>query len=183
MAIASDMAIGNGMAIALPGDILDDPRILWTDALLRFADMDAYGHVSNRAFSEIFESGRMAFITKHIESRVSADFFVAIARLTIDFWNEFSFPEPARTGTWVSRVGRSSVTLDQVIMGRNGVVGTASGVCVLVERASRRSAAMPDHLRRALIEACAGNHVERIAADIARSKNRAAEPAVATPSP
>ena len=124
--------------------------MLWTDALLRFADVDYYGHVSNRAFSEILEGGRIAFIARHIEPKITADLFVVIARLTIDFWNEFSFPGGARTGTWLSKIGRTSATFDQAILGDNGLVGAATGVCVLVEKVSRRPTPFSDELRQSL---------------------------------
>lgn len=142
--------------------MLQDPKVLWTDALLRFADVDYYGHVSNRAFSEILEGGRIAFIASHIEPKITADLFVVIARLTIDFWNEFSFPGGARTGTWLSKIGRTSATFDQAILGDNGLVGAATGVCVLVEKVSRRPTPFSDELRQSLQSLCAPHYANKI---------------------
>src|SRR5262245_50852669 len=118
-AAASDSA----SLMTIPQSMLQDSKVIWTEALLRFADIDSYGHVSNRAFAEIFEGGRIDFIARRIEPWISDRTFVVIARLTIDFWNEFTFPGGARTGTWISNVGRTSATIDQVLLGDKGIVG------------------------------------------------------------
>ena len=46
----------------MPADLdtlLDDPRVVWTEDVLRFADTDANGHVNNTLFSVLCESGRV----------------------------------------------------------------------------------------------------------------------------
>ncbi len=48
--------------MTIPQSMLQDSKVIWTEALLRFADIDSYGHVSNRAFAEILEGGRIDFI-------------------------------------------------------------------------------------------------------------------------
>jgi acyl-CoA thioester hydrolase len=150
--------------------MLQDSKVIWTEALLRFADIDSYGHVSNRAFAEIFEGGRIDFIGRRIEPWISDRMFVVIARLTIDFWNEFTFPGGARTGTWISNVGRTSATIDQVLLGDKGIVGAATGICVLVEKATRRPSPFPDELRQSLQAMCNVHYSGEISALSGRDK-------------
>jgi acyl-CoA thioester hydrolase len=150
--------------------MLQDTTVIWTEALLRFADIDSYGHVSNRAFAEILEGGRIDFIARRIEPWISDRQFVVIARLTIDFWNEFTFPGGARTGTWLSHVGKTSATLDQVLLGDKGIVGAATGICVLVEKASRRPVPFSDELRQSLQALCNVHYAGEISALSGRDK-------------
>lgn len=156
--------------MTIPQSMLQDSKVIWTEALLRFADIDSYGHVSNRAFAEILEGGRIDFIARRIEPWISDRHFVVIARLTIDFWNEFTFPGGARAGTWISNVGRTSATFDQVLLGDKGIVGSASGVCVLVEKSSRRSTPFADELRQCLQSLCNVNYASEISALSGRGK-------------
>jgi acyl-CoA thioester hydrolase len=148
--------------MTIPQNMLQDSKVIWTEALLRFADIDSYGHVSNQAFAEIFEGGRIDFIARRIEPWISDRVFVVIARLTIDFWNELTFPGGARTGTWISNVGRTSATIDQVLLGDNGIVGAATGICVLVEKATRRPSPFQDELRQSLQAMCNVHYADEI---------------------
>ena len=39
-------------------DLLADPRVVWTEDVLRFGDTDANGHINNALFATLCESGR-----------------------------------------------------------------------------------------------------------------------------
>ena len=40
-------------------DLLADPRVVWTEDVLRFGDTDANGHINNALFATLCESGRV----------------------------------------------------------------------------------------------------------------------------
>lgn len=126
-----------------------DPRILWTDDLLRFGDTDRNGHINNSVFSVLCESGRVHLFREHIDPGLAPGQFFVIVRLGIEFRAELHYPGRVRTGTWVTRVGRSSITVEQALVCEDRVAATAEGVCVLLDGASRRPAPLPDEARRA----------------------------------
>jgi acyl-CoA thioester hydrolase len=129
-------------------DLLSDPRVLWNDDILRFGDTDMIGHVNNSVFSVLCESGRVHFFRAKLDPAAAAGQYFVIARLVVDFRAELHYPGRVRTGTWLTRIGRSSLTLRQVILSDGSVAGEAESVCVLVDGATRRSAPFPDAMRR-----------------------------------
>lgn len=129
---------------------LSDPRVLWTEDILRFADTDAIGHINNTTFSVLCESGRVHLLTTRINPTLPAGVFFVIARLAIEFRAELHYPGAARTGTWITRIGRSSLAFEQIIVSNGHVAATSEAVCVLMDAATRRPTAFPDETRRAL---------------------------------
>jgi acyl-CoA thioester hydrolase len=137
----------------MPSDLaalLDDPRVVWTEDVLRFADTDANGHVNNTLFSVLCESGRVNMFRTRFDPTLPANRFFVIARLAIDFRAELFYPGKVRTGTWLTKLGRTSVGLAQAIVGNKGLAAEAEAVCVLMESATRRPMPFPDETRRAL---------------------------------
>lgn len=127
--------------------IPDDPRVIWTDDILRFHDTDANGHINNSTFSVLCESGRVNLFTQRLNPTLEPGTFFVIARLAIDFRAELHYPGAVRTGTWITRIGRSSLALEQVIVAEGAVAAKAGGVCVLMEGATRRATPFSDRTR------------------------------------
>lgn len=129
---------------------LHDPRVIWTEDVLRFRDTDMNGHVNNSIFAVMAESGRVNLFHTRITPTLEKGSFFVIARLAIDFRAELHYPGRVRTGTWLTRLGRSSIGIGQVIMGDEGLAGEAEAVCVLMDRGTRRPKPFPDATRRAV---------------------------------
>ena len=129
-----------------------DPRVAWVTDVLRFGDTDAFGHVNNSVFSVLCESGRVHLFTSRLRPTLPPESIFSIARLTINFKAELHYPGEVRTGTWFTRLGRTSVTVEQVLVTNNHVAATAAGVCVLVDGATRRPTPWPEPTRRTVEE-------------------------------
>jgi acyl-CoA thioester hydrolase len=129
---------------------LRDPRVLWTEDVLRFADTDAIGHINNTTFSVLCESGRVHLLETRINPTLPTGVFFVIARLAIDFRAELHYPGAVRTGTWIARIGRSSLVLEQMIMSEGRLAATSEAVCVLMDGATRRPVVFPEESRRAI---------------------------------
>lgn len=130
--------------------LLADPRVVWTEDVLRFGDTDANGHINNALFATLCESGRVNLFRTRFDPTLPENRFFVIARLGIDFRAELNFPGRVRTGTWITRLGRSSVSLAQVILSGDTLAAEADAVCVLMDGATRRPMPYPDATRRAL---------------------------------
>ncbi|MFL5037373.1 MAG: acyl-CoA thioesterase, partial [Microvirga sp.] len=112
-------------------DLLADPRVVWTEDVLRFGDTDANGHINTALFATLCESGRVNLFRTRFDPTLPKNRFFVIARLGIDFRAELNFPGRVRTGTWITRLGRSSVSLAQVILSGDTLAAEADAVCVL----------------------------------------------------
>ena len=130
-------------------ELLQDPRVIWTEDVLRFGDTDANGHINNSTFSVLCESGRVHLFRTRLNPALTPGVFFVIARLAIDFRAELHYPGTVRTGTWISRLGRSSITIEQALFADNGLAATSEGVCILMDASTRRSTPFPDEARRA----------------------------------
>lgn len=137
----------------IPAQLRARSSVFWTEDNLRFADLDANAHVSNRAFCEILENGRMALIRRVIGPLLDPDMQVVIARLSVDFHRQLRFPGKVWCGTWISRFGSSSFNLGQVLVDAEGVPATGSGICVISRPEDGHAAPIPERLRRLFEEA------------------------------
>ena len=135
------------MTDSLPG-LLEDPPVIWTEDVLRFGDTDAIGHVNNSVFSVLCESGRVNLFRTRIDPTLPKGRYFVIAHLAIDFLAELHYPGRVRTGTWLARLGRSSMSLEQVIVSGETLAARAKGVCVLMDRATRRPTPFSDETRK-----------------------------------
>ncbi len=130
----------------------NDSRVSWVRDVLRFGDTDAFGHVNNSVFSVLCESGRVQLFRSRLRPTLPPGTIFAIVRLVIEFKAELHYPGEVRTGTWFAKLGRTSVSIGQVLIANGGVVATAEGVCVLVDAATRRPTPWPDATRRVIEE-------------------------------
>jgi acyl-CoA thioester hydrolase len=91
----------------------------------------------------------VALFAEHLTPLLERGTFFVIARLAIDFRAELHYPGTVRTGTWIAAVGRSSIRFGQEIRSGETVAASAESVCVLMDRATRRSTPLPDRVRAA----------------------------------
>ena len=129
-------------------DLTADPRIHWTDDVLRYRDLDANAHVNNAVFAVLCESGRVDLFRRWLTPSLRPGTFWVLARLTIDFRAELNYPGTVRTGTWLTRIGRSSLGLDQVIVSEGKVAATSTATCVVMDGETRRSSPFTDEMRQ-----------------------------------
>lgn len=141
---------------------------------LRWADFDAYRHLNNVRFIELFQEARIAFAVDRLAGRGVFDSATVVARQEVDYL----LPLEQRAGdvdvsVWVTRLGRSSVNLATQVLEpaypghaaepepEPGTAGPpeapvvyARGTCVLVgwDVAARRSRRFDDQ-ERAVFEA------------------------------
>ena len=131
------------------------PQAVWSEDVLRFNDTDALGHVNNAVFATLAESGRMRVFREHLDAHLAPGAFWVIARLVIEFRAELLYPGRVRVATWVSRIGRTSLTLAQGLVAADASAAagppaaTMEGICVLLDGATRRPLPLPEGARRA----------------------------------
>ncbi len=124
----------------------------WTEEKLRNADTDQQGHINNAIHATLFEAGRIEVLSSTELKEVLKANNIVVARLLINFKKELHFPGTVRIGTRVSRIGKSTIDFQQSVFGANGEVASAEATCVLLDRVTRKPAAVTVEARKFLME-------------------------------
>jgi acyl-CoA thioester hydrolase len=127
----------------------------WTPERVRFADLDALGHVNNNAFGVYFETARISFADAarlHVDANRDGKQVEAtvIVRITIDFLAELDFPADVEIGTRLIRMGKTSFTYAQGLFVGDQCHATAETISVLFDLATRRPKPLSEGQRERL---------------------------------
>lgn len=115
---------------------------------LRYGDTDRQGHVNNAVFSTLLETGRVEVLRDPAAPLHEPGREWVIARLSLDFVSELTWPGQVDIGTGVRRVGTSSVVMVQALFQAGRLVARAETVIVQTDEITRRSAPMSPSTRR-----------------------------------
>ncbi len=135
------------------GEDLADPGTYrhWTDVTLRYSDQDPMGHVNNAAYLVYLEASRVMFLRQFLDlGGESVD--TVLARITVDFLRETSFPGTLRIGARLLSLGRKSVTTGYGVFRDAQCLATSEAVNVFFDVATR-SSTLPAPAVRAALEA------------------------------
>ena len=127
-----------------------DQYRFWTEERVRFADLDALGHVNNNAIGVYFEQARVLLVHDCGGFQDETPWTVVLARSVIEYKAELLYPATVRVGVRVQKVGNTSVTLGVAIFQGDRVIATQEAVCVIVDKAAHRPTRVPDELRAVL---------------------------------
>jgi acyl-CoA thioester hydrolase len=108
------------------------------DDNVRFADLDPQQHVNNAVYASYFETGRVTLIRNPAYELMPAGLSWMLVRLAIDFRAEVHWPGTIQLGLGVSRIGRTSVSYEQVVYANGVCAASCETVTVLVDRTSRQ---------------------------------------------
>ncbi|MBI3433688.1 MAG: acyl-CoA thioesterase [Proteobacteria bacterium] len=123
-------------------DLKDYPHRV-TD-VVRFADLDAQGHVNNAVFATYFEAGRVdMFRLPDLSIGIPGATFV-LAHTEISFLQELRWPGAVEVGSRVAKFGRSSFLIEHAVFKDGACAATGSATMVLIDQATRRSRPLPD---------------------------------------
>jgi acyl-CoA thioester hydrolase len=112
--------------------------------------MDVNGHVNNAVYSVLCESGRVHYFREHVTPALPGGTFFVIARLAIDFKAEAFYPGEMLTMTWLERLGRTSLGVRQQIFCDEALVASAEGICVVMDKETRKPFPVPPETRAKL---------------------------------
>jgi acyl-CoA thioester hydrolase len=105
---------------------------------VRFGDLDPNQHVNNAVYATYFETGRVTLM-KLLEYGLTPPGLAWImVRLDIHFRAELHWPGTIELGLGVAKLGRTSVTFEQVVFSEGKCIASAMSVAVMIDEASRR---------------------------------------------
>ncbi len=124
-----------------PPHLMDYP--IRTAEKLRFADTDCNGHISNAVFAVCCQNARMELLHDPRRVPLPIDAQFVIVRFEIDFLGEMHWPGTVVIGTRCERIGRSSLTLAQVLFIDGSCAASARSTVALMDRTTRRAIPLP----------------------------------------
>jgi acyl-CoA thioester hydrolase len=120
---------------------------------VRFADMDAMGHVNNAVYLTYFEAARMAY-WMHVTGRADLkEMDMILARAEVDFRSPLVAPESIEVGVGCASIGRTSFVLEQDMHERKTgrLVAEARKVLVHYDYKALRAVPIGEDLRRMIL--------------------------------
>ncbi len=133
-----------------------DAYVAWRTVTTRWRDDDAYGHLNNATYYELFDTA----VNAHLYEATGLDVrrlpaIGVVAETSCRYFRELGFPRPIETGLVVDRVGRSSVVYRIGLFQGPDDVAAAEGrfVHVYVDDTdpARPVTAMPEEVRAAVV--------------------------------
>jgi acyl-CoA thioester hydrolase len=129
--------------------------VAWRTITTRWRDDDAYGHLNNATYYELFDTAVNAYLYEAtgVDVRRLPQIGV-VAETSCRYFRELGFPEPIETGLVVDKVGTSSVVYRIGLFQGRSDEAAAEGrfVHVYVDNAdqARPATPMPDLIRAAV---------------------------------
>lgn len=133
---------------------------------VQWGDQDMFGHVNNTIYFRWFESARVEYLERIGMSAMSRREMVLgpiLASVTCNFRRQVTFPDTVRIGTRVSRIGKTSMTIDHGIWstaGQGALVADGTSTVVVFDYQSQRPTRVPDEIRQR-IEAIEGKRLSQ----------------------
>lgn len=118
-----------------------------TDIQVRFGDTDALGHVNNASFAAYVELGRLDFLRECLGASVQS---LILASLYVDYRRQVNFGDRVHVETWVSRLGTSSITLEQIVRANDERAADVRSVVVHFDYATNTSRELTGEMRERL---------------------------------
>jgi acyl-CoA thioester hydrolase len=118
---------------------------------VRFADVDAMGHVNNAVHVTYLELARLRLWQERFGFTGSArDIPIILARVSVDYRSPIVLEDRVLVGVGVNEIGRTSFTLRYVIEASGRLAAEAETVQVIFDYGSRSPVPIPDDLRAKL---------------------------------
>ena len=105
---------------------------------VRFGDLDPNQHVNNAVYATYFETGRVTLMKDRSLGLMPEGLAWIMVRLDIHFRAELRWPGTIDLGLGVTKLGRTSVTFEQVVFSAGQCVASAQAVTVLIDDLTRK---------------------------------------------
>lgn len=118
-----------------------------------WGNMDAFGHVNNTVYFRWFESARIAYLDRAgLDELMKAERIGPIlAAIHCNFRKQLVFPDTVHISASVTRLGRSSLTMEHLIRSekQGEVAAEGSSTIVIFDYQLQRPVRVPDVVRQA----------------------------------
>jgi acyl-CoA thioester hydrolase len=113
---------------------------------LRFADMDALGHVNNAAYFTFMEQARLEWLMKHAPSAFKEGAGPVIANASCNFRIPLVYPKDVEVRMYLGTPGRSSIDSYYDIVADGTTYADGAAKIVWIDLKTGKSTPLPDHI-------------------------------------
>ena len=121
----------------------------WTTVTIRFSDEDRMGHVNNAVYSVWLEACRVGYLYRFFTPSEALD--TVLARITVDFIKETSYPGEVQVGVALTAIGNKSITTVYGVFRDDECLATSEAVNVFFDPRTRTSRAPTRSVREAIV--------------------------------
>lgn len=124
------------------------------DVLIRFTDIDMFGHVNNAIYSQWFDTARFTFLKSILPQIEPKGRSLVMVHIETDFLQQLVFGDKVYVESFVSKVGNRSLGIGQrVVNEATGKVHAVSyGVLSTFDASVQKSFDMPQEWREILLK-------------------------------
>jgi acyl-CoA thioester hydrolase len=121
---------------------------------VQWGDQDAFAHVNNTVYLRWFESARIAYLERvgMMELHEAENIGPIVASAACDYRRPVTYPDTVAVGARVTRIGKSSFTMEHAVASQQHGVIAAEGKSTLVvfDYHAEKSHPVPPALRQAI---------------------------------
>ncbi|HEV3166524.1 MAG TPA: thioesterase family protein [Isosphaeraceae bacterium] len=119
---------------------------------VQWGDQDLFGHVNNTVYFRWCESARIAYGLRIGLAATQHTVAPIMASITCHFRRPVVFPDTVRVGARIVKIGRTSMTMEHVILSESqqAVVADGSAVLVSYNYETRQAIPVPEAVRAAI---------------------------------
>lgn len=121
---------------------------------VQWGDQDAFRHVNNVVYFRWIESARIRYGNDAGMARLMAERNVGpiLAAASCNYRRQLNFPDTVHIGARISRIGRSSLSMQHCIVSeaQRAVVADADSTLVLFDYSAQKPIAVPPEVRAAI---------------------------------
>ena len=136
---------------------------VWVTLPVQWGDQDAFGHVNNTVYFRWFESARIAYADgiRLSGSDAGKEVDPILAAISCKYLRQLTYPDTIHVGARITRIGRSSLTMEHCLISERWRAVAAEGDSTLVafDYAAQKSVPVPAAVR-ARIEKIEGKTFE-----------------------
>jgi acyl-CoA thioester hydrolase len=118
---------------------------------VQWGDQDAFAHVNNTVYLRWFESSRIAYFGPDGLHAMMAREKIGpiLASITCHFRRPITYPDTVRVGARITRIGRTSMTMEHrlIVESSGAVAAEGTSTIVVFDYAANRPHPVPDRIR------------------------------------
>jgi acyl-CoA thioester hydrolase len=137
----------------VPAELADFPIVVsWP---VQWGDQDAFGHVNNTVYFRWVETARIKYLERIEPLNAAADPSLEpiLAAISCNYRHQVKYPDTVQIAIRVTRIGRSSVTMEHKLWSdaQQAVVADGHSTVVTFDYAANRSFPVPADMRAAIV--------------------------------
>jgi acyl-CoA thioester hydrolase len=140
------------MSEASSDPLVDFPMVI--SLPVQWGDQDSFGHVNNVVYFRWFESARIAYFEKVGLSSLMITEKVGpiLAAINCNYRRQLTYPDTVRVGARITKIGRSSMTMEHRLVSENAGTLAAEGDSTIVsfDYDAGKSHPVPEAIREAI---------------------------------